>query len=62
MYNIAFAIASLIMWLMFGLPGAACVAVIAGTIVFSPVWWAIAIGEAFVIMCIEVYNIVRRGA
>ena len=60
-YDVVFTLASIIMWLVFGLPGAACVAVFAGTIIFSPMWWIIAIVETFIILCIEVYDIVRRG-
>jgi len=62
LYNIIFAMASLVMGIIFGLPGAACVAVIGGTIEFSIVWWAIALVEIFVMACIELYWSIKEGA
>lgn len=61
-YNIVFAILSIVMGFVFGLPGATCVAIVAGTIKFSIGWWTVALTETFIMSCIILYWNIRRGA
>ena len=62
MYDIIFVIASIVMYAVFGLPGAACAAIAGGTICFNTTWWAIALTEVFIIELTLVFDSIERGA